>query len=294
MPLRTSPPIASSAKPRHLNVSTYDRTATLIIAALVFFGALVIALGMIFFADKFHSEPLRPIAIVPVEATSPTANGGVGTDPEPPGVEDAPELAEPQLGETLDAVSAASQFAPSVFSEEGFATVAKQAGAGSGLGDGRAPGPGSEGVIERVPRWERWKIRFEPKSSAEFAEWLDQFQIRVAVLGRDNKVHVASKFSGGAPLVEHVEPKTYSTWGQTVPADGPMPKLTNDLARQAGILQFGSIALLFYPFEVEGLLWTMEKEKNASGDPNKIRETVFTVTREGRELKFSVVDQKYF
>ena len=40
----------------------------------------------------------------------------------------------------------------------------KDAGKGQGKGDSRMAGPGGEGVVERVPRWERWKIRFEPES----------------------------------------------------------------------------------------------------------------------------------
>jgi hypothetical protein len=107
-------------------------------------------------------------------------------------------------------------------------------------------------------------------------------------------VHVAWGFAGGAPQVETKEPKDYGTWGQTIPADGPMPALTKRLAQKADIMRFGRIALLFYPYEVESLLWTMEGEKNPTKDPNKIRETVFTVVREGRAFKFKVIDQRYF
>jgi hypothetical protein len=37
-----------------------------------------------------------------------------------------------------------------------------------------------------------------------------------------------------------------------------MPALTAQLARDAGIMAFGRIALLFYPFDVEALLYTLE------------------------------------
>lgn len=277
-----------------LTVSAYDRTATTIIALLVLVGAAVMGLVIVFFSNKFARPVILPIAIAPVEATSPTANGGVGTDPEPPGMEDGADLAEPQLGATLEAVSDAAAFAPNVFSDDGVATAAAVAGAGKGLGDGRAPGPGSDGVIERVPRWQRWKIRFEPESRDDFANWLDQFQIKVGVLGDDNKVHLAWDFKGGAPKIEAAAPAKYAAWGQTVPADGPMPALANNLARETGILQFGRIVLLFYPFEVESLLWTLEKEQNKTGDANQIRETIFTVTRDGDGYHFQVAQQKYF
>ena len=290
-----------SADPRgvgvgQLTVSAYDRTATTLIALLFLAATIVAALSAIFFADKFAKPVVKPIAFAPVEATSPTANGGFGTDPDPPGAVDAADLSEPQLGETLDAVATVANFAPAVFADEGVAASAvRAAGKGSGVGDGRQPGPGSDGVIERVPRWERWKIRFEPKSVEEFAAWLDTFQIRVGVIGRDNKVHVASGFSSADKLqVEAVEPAKYAAWGQTVPADGPMPALTANLARRAEILQFGRIALLFYPFEVESLLWNLEKENNKTGDANKIRETVFTVARDGDGFQFKVLEVKYF
>jgi hypothetical protein len=181
-----------------------------------------------------------------------------------------------------------------LISDQAIQGTAERAGKGKGLGDGRQPGPGGEGVIERVPRWMRWKIRFEPKSAVDFAEWLDQFGIRVGVLGRDNKVHVAWGFSKGQPTVQADDPKTYANWGQTLPTDGPMPALTKELARKAGILQLGRIALLFYPFDVERVLYTLEKAQNKSGDANKIRETVFTVTRDRSGFKFLVVEQKYF
>jgi hypothetical protein len=281
-----------------LQVNTYDRTATMVLALLIMSGTAVLCLSMIFFANKFGSR-VQPIALVPVEATSPGGNQGYGTDPGLPGIADAPELSEPGLQDMLAAVASpdalsAAVVSDAILSDRTIRAAGDEAGRGEGLGDARQAGPGGDGVIERVPRWERWKIRFEPSSAADFAMWLDQFKIRVGVLGRDNNVHVAWGFAGGAPQVEHVEPKTYNAWGQTLPADGPMPALTQQLARQAGIMQFGRIALLFYPFEVEALLYTLEKERNASGDANKIRETVFTVVQAGGEYKFQVIDQKYF
>jgi len=281
---------ASAAPPYQLSVNAYDRAATLIIALLVIIGVAVGSLSIIFFANKFTST-IEPIAFVPVEASSASANQGLAEEPEPPGAEDAPELVEPQLQDTLDALSTMS-LDQALFAEEAV-DAAEQAGKGEGLGDSRQAGPGGEGVVERVPRWERWKIRFEPKSAADFTEWLDYFGIRVGVLGRDNKVHVAWDFSKG-PKTESVEPADYNTWGQTVPADGPMPGLTKDAARKAQILDRGPIALLFYPKEVEDRLWLLEQSQNKLKDPNKVRETVFTVVRDGSGYKFEVISMKHF
>jgi hypothetical protein len=283
--LNDKTPAASSKSPHYkLTVNAYDRAATMIVALLVIMAIVVGSLSIIFFANKF-SSPIEPIAFVPVEATSPTANQGFADEPDPP--TDAMELMEPELVDTLDAI--AMELDATLLTDDDVEAVTKQS-----QGDARQPGPGNDGVIERVPRWERWKIRFEPRSPSEFARWLDQFGIRVGVLGRDNKVHVAWNFSKGSLEVESAEPQEYNAWGQTIPTDGPMPKLTQDLARKAGTMQRGPIALLFYPNEVEARLYTLEKEKNEFDDANKIRETVFTVVEEGDGFKFVVVDQKYF
>ncbi len=293
---------ASSADPvvedphRQLSVNTFDRTTTVVLALLVMATTTVVSLGLLFFSNKFEKK-VQAIDFVPVEATSPTGNGGYGTDPGLPGVADAPELSEPGLQDMLaavaspDALSAAS-VSDAVLSDKTI-RAAGQLGRGEGLGDARQPGPGGDGVIERVPRWERWKIRFEPPSAGDFAKWLDQYEIRIGVLGRDNKVHVAWNFTGDVQ-VETADPKAYNAFGQTLPADGPMPALTQQLARDADIMRFGRIALLFYPFKVEELLYTLEKAQNKSGDANKIRETVFTVITGSDGYTFAVIDQSYF
>ena len=282
-------PASSSKSPHYkLTVNAYDRAATMIVALLAIMSVVVGSLAVIFFANKF-SSPIEPIAFVPVEATSPTANQGFADEPDPP---TDMELMEPELDETLDAIS--TELDAALLTDEAMKATEKES-----RGDARQPGPGNDGVIERVPRWERWKIRFEPPSPGDFAKWLDQYGVRVGVLGRDNKVHVAWGFSKGAPQIEAAEPQGYNSWGQTIPTDGPMPKLTQDLARKAGTLQRGPIALLFYPFEVEQRLYTLEKSHMEASnykahDPNKIRETVFTVVQDGGGFRFVVADQKYF
>ena len=290
------PPTTRSSKSPHykLTVNAYDRAATMIVALLVILGVAVGSLAIIFFANKF-SSPVVPIAFVPVEATSPNANQGFADSPEPPAQD--MDLMEPELLDTLDTLTEL-ELDDILLSDE-MIDAADEAKKGDSLGDARQPGPGNDGVIERVPRWERWKIRYEPKSPADFAKWLDQYGIRIGVLGRDNKVHVGWRFSKGSPQTESKAPKDYHSWGQTIPADGPMPKLTKDWAAKAGLMQRGPIALLFYPFEVESLLYTLEKNyMEASNhkvhDPNKIRETVFTIVQNGNEFTFVVADQKYF
>jgi hypothetical protein len=291
-----TPPSATStsnASRKHykLTVSAYDRTATLIITLLIMVGAIVLGLVVIFFADKMITT-VEPIPVVPVEATSANANQGFAEEPDPPGAEDAPELSEPAVAEMLESLEFAANAEEVLLSDESI-EAAEEAGKGKGLGDARMAGPGGEGVIERVPRWERWKIRFEPDSANEFARWLDFNKIEIGVLGRDNLVHYGFNLSQGTPQTRTGEP-IKETRGYTSAADGPMPALTEQLARKAGLAQFGNIVLLFYPFEVESVLWTMENKYSNGRDVNTIRETVFTVTRDGGNFGFEIIDQKYF
>ncbi len=277
-----------------LTVNTYDRTATLLIALLILVGAAVSGLMVVFFATR-QFPSMEPIPVVPVEATSPNANQGLAEEPDPPGVEDAPDLAEPQLQDTLDALTAAASTKEVLLSDE-MLDAEKEASKGQGLGDSRMAGPGGDGVVERVPRWQRWKIRFEPDSAGDFARWLDYHKIELGVLGRDNQVHYAYELSSSSPKSRRDDPRQENR-GYTSAADGPMPTLTNQLARKADIARHGSVVLLFYPFEVESLLYTSEKryaEKNQMRDVNKIRETVFTVTKARDQFTFEVLDQKYF
>jgi len=286
----TSPQVARNRSYK-LTVNSYDRTSTLLIALLVMVGLTVFGLLIVFFANRTFPT-IEPIPVVPVEATSTSANQGLAAEPDPPGVEEAPDLAEPQLQDTLDALTSAASIKQALLSDETL-NAEDQAGKGKGLGDARMAGPGGDGVVERVPRWERWKFRFEPKSTGEFARWLDFHKIEIGVIGRDNLVHYAYEVSSGSPKQRAAKP-TEETRGYTSAADGPMPALTNRLARKADIARYGSIVLLFYPFEVESILWTMEKKYSEERDVNSIRETVFTITRNGSNFAFEVIDQKYF
>ncbi|NOZ40943.1 MAG: hypothetical protein GXP24_12065 [Planctomycetes bacterium] len=281
-------------KKYQLTVNTYDRTATLLIALLILVGAAVSGLLVVFFASR-QFPSIEPIPVVPVEATSANANQGLADEPDPPGVEDAPDLTEPQLQDTLDALTAAVSMNEVLLSDE-MIDAEKEAGKGKGLGDSRMAGPGGDGVVERVPRWQRWKIRFEPDSAGDFAQWLDYHKIEIGVLGRDNQVHYAYELGSSSPKSRTGDPRK-ETRGYTSAADGPMPSLTNLLARKADIARHGTVVLLFYPFEVESILYTFEKkyaEQHNVTNVNALRETVFTVVKERGKYTFQVIDQKYF
>lgn len=288
----TNPAASHTTRDYRLQVNAYDRTATLLVALLVIVGLTVTGLVIVFLANRTFPT-IEPIPVVPVEATSPNANQGIADEPEPPGFEEAPELTEPQLQDTLEALTMAVTQKQVLLSDEQI-DAQNEASKGQGLGDARMAGPGGDGVVERVPRWERWKIRFEPDSVGEFARWLDYYEIEIGVLGRDNQIHYAYDLSSSSPKTKANDKPQQESRGYTSAADGPMPELTMELARKAGIARLGSLVLLFYPFEVESVLWTMEREFSGGRDANEIRETVFTVEKARDGFEFEVIDQKYF
>ena len=151
----TKPVDATTRHAYQLSVNAYDRTATLLVALLVIVGIFVLGLAIVFFASTIVST-IEPIPVVPVEATSPNANQGLARDPEPPGIEEAPDLTEPRLQDTLDALMNLTSTSAALLSDESL-DADSQAGKGKGLGDARMAGPGGDGVVERVPRWQRWK-----------------------------------------------------------------------------------------------------------------------------------------
>ena len=260
---------------------------------LIMVGLTVLGLLIVFFAGRFITQTTLPE--VSFEATSQNANQGLAQEPEPPGFEDAPDLTEPQLQDTLQALTNAVSQTDAIYSEEAY-DADTLAGKGKGPGDNRMPGTGGDGVVERVPRWERWKIRFEPKGNDAYSAWLDFHKIRVGVLDqRNNQVHLAYDFHSGRK-VEAAPPTQYRypQWKLVMPVDPPLPGLTRELAQQAGISRHGSIILLFVPFDVERLLWTIENEHSDGRDVNTIRETIFRVQPDGAGFRFEVIDQKYF
>lgn len=293
----SSQPLADAFSPQargkkyQLSVNAYDRTATLIIALLILVGFTVLCLSIVFFAHR-TKVTVPPVAVMPMEATSPTGNQGLADEPDPPGVEEASNLIDPQVGEVLESLTVAATASEVLLSDESLIANA-QAGKGKGLGDARMPGKGGDGVVERVPRWERWKIRFEPDSLDEFERWLDYHKIEIGVLGRDNQVHYAYNLSKAAPETRSAAPALDNRF-YTSAADGPMPVLTEQLARKADIAKLGSVVLLFYPLEVESALWTLEQQYAKGRDVNTIRETIFTVTRDGDRFDFEIVDQHTF
>jgi hypothetical protein len=271
-----------------LAVNSFDRVSSLLVALLFMIGAAVLGLVIVYFARTFSTKQVA-IPVQPVVASRPSdAALGLKRDLEPPGIEEAPELSEPQLPETLSAIANAVANRAALISNENFDSAA-EAGRGKGLGDERMPGVGGEGDYLREPQRE---IQFDPQSIEEYARWLDFFRIELGVLGRDNKVHYAYNFTRGRPQTREGAPleeqRLYLNSSGT-----PLALLDQRLARDAGIARLGRIILQFFPPESAGILFALEQQAAGNRSLEEVRKTIFRVVRKGNDFEFSVEKQEY-
>jgi hypothetical protein len=249
------------------------------------------------------------IPVTPVSAGGGGTGGGggalgVGNDLEPPGMEEAPDLSEPQLQDTLSAVASAVSSKSALIADESIDANMEPV-AGTGLGDSRRPGLGGGegggvgggigsgfGSGRGGPGEPRREIRFEPDSLAEYAEWLDYFKIELGVLGQDNKVYYAYNLSRDRPDVRVGEPSDEQRLYMN-PTEGQFAALDRRLVAKAGIADKGQIVLQFYPADTQAILYDLERKRAGVRKPEQIRRTVFRVSRSGERFEFSVEEQSY-
>jgi hypothetical protein len=275
-----------------LRTSAYDQASSALVALLVLLGASVACVVLIYFARTLVINQVA-IAVHAVEmdnaGRSPEAAPGFQRDLEPPGIEETPELMEPQLQETLAAVVSATSQKSALISSDSVDSQA-EVGRGAGAGDSREVGDGREGASSREPARE---MRFEPKNLAEYAELLDFFGMELAVLGRDNKVHYASGLSQATPSIRTGEPKEDRRLYFNS-AGGPLAGLDRQLADLAGIADEGSYILVYLSAATEQVLLDLEL-KAAGGRPvAKIMRTAFRAKRAAQGFAFSVEEQDFY
>ncbi len=285
----SSPMPVSHPTPKYeLRVNWYDRVSSLLVALLVICGATVAGLVIIYFARRLSASQVA-IPIQSVDAASRPADAAMGLkrDLEPPGIEEVPDLIEPQLQDTLSALSTAVSAKSALLSDEDIDSEFDP-GHGSGLGDNRQAGVGN-GTGNDEPRRE---IRFEPESLEHYARWLDFFGIELGVLGSDNKVYYAYNLSRATPSVRVGEPAQEQRLFMN-PTDSQFAAFDRQLATKAGIADKGQIILQFYPPKTQAILYDLEQNRAGARTPEQIRHTVFRVKPSGEGFEFSVEEQSY-
>jgi len=272
-----------------LRVNTYDRVSSWLVSLLIISTLTVAGLLIVYFTRQFV-VPAKAIPVTPVEPARQPADVAMGLkmDPEPPGVEEVPDLLEPQLQDTLSAVASAVASRTAILSDESIDATANAA-FGHGEGDFRKSGVGDEGETKREPVRE---IRFDPENLRQYAQYLDFFGIELGVLGKDNKIHYAYNLAKQSPDVRVGEPGNEDRLYMNS-ALGRFAALDRRLAKNAGIVDEGQIILQFYPPETQAILYDLERREAGGRRPDEIRRTIFRVTPKGDKFEFSV-DQQFY
>ncbi|OYP35992.1 hypothetical protein [Rhodopirellula sp. MGV] len=277
-----------------LKVSRFDSVTSLFLALILFLGAFVL---MMFIVWLLSGEP-KVKAIEPI-IENPPGRGenpeGFERDFEPPGAEEVEDLMEPTLADTIEAVTdAVSSVAASLTTSNTNATASTQ---GTGKGDSRPPGPEGEGD-DIIGRWERWELTFNAKGKKDYARQLDFYNIQLAAFGGGgpNVIDMASNLSSSPKKSVNQDPKSeerlYFSWKLS----NPLMQFDRQLLGEAGIAYSGRNVIRFIPSELENGLAQMEKEyceRKGKKFPHDIAKTVFESSAEGNGFAFSIVSQRY-
>jgi len=276
-----------------LRVSRFDAVTSLFLALILFLGAFVFMMFVVWLlSGEPKPQPLEPII------ENPAGRGenpeGFERDFEPPGAEEVEELMEPTLADTLEAVTdAVSSVAASLTTAD---TNAAASTSGTGQGDSRPAGPEGEGD-DIIGRWERWELTFNAKGKDDYAQQLDFYNIELAAFGGGkNVIEMASNLSASPTRSVNNQPdseeRLYFSWKLS----NPLLQFDRQLLAAAGIDYSGRNVIRFIPPDLENRLAAMEKEYAESKGkkfPHDIAKTVFESTSDGSGYQFAIVSQRY-
>lgn len=268
-----------------LQVNSYDRASSILVALLLVSAAVVMGLIIVFFTS-------RVVTVNPAIPVTPV-NAGDGDNPaqkgaeqvSTPGIENAPEELMPELTPTLNVMAGIVSAQLALFDDQALDSPA-QPSKGDGVGDRRGV---SDGGGVREPQRQ---LRFQPDSLEQYAQWLDSAGIELGVLGADDRVYYASSLSSPTPTVRDGLPTEESRLYFNT-SGGPLEPLDRQLVAKAGLAGRGEIILLFCGPQTQQRLLTLERER-AGGRPIKeVAVTVFRVRPTSQGFELSVEEQTF-
>ncbi len=280
-----------------LRLQKVDWVASLLMAALMVIGLLVFILFLYWLTQTLSWKSSGSIAIAEERIAGRGDHAaGFARDMEPPGAEEAVELAAPSLENSLQAVTDIATSVAGSFesvSSEALTTVV-----GAGQGDSRPPGPLGEGD-DIVPRHQRWELKFQAKGLNDYAQQLDFYGIELATIGGGvNTVDYASNVStnptkrSGSSDEENKRKRLYFMWR----SENPLKIYDEQLLSQAGVATQGRQLLKFIPKQLEDRLAQIELEfakRRGYKSVIQIAKTLFESRQRNDGFDFEVVEQYY-
>jgi hypothetical protein len=299
-PPRSSEPRSAEKRPRigavqnpvTMEVSSYERVSSMLVALLMIFGFIVLLMLLIWFSSQFSFK--RPV--VDVTMVEDLGGGGKGNSAPnseqtldevmPDEVQEIQEVnVEKTLSEVATAVSAQTMTLDMLPGKTGFGN-----GQGNGMGDGRGPGPGGPGTAKELPAWE---VRFSATTLDMYAQQLDFFGIELGVAGGGKTtVDYALHLSRARPTVRTAdggkEGRRYLLWRK-----GPLASADKELLKKANIDTQGRIVMQFVPEPTEKMMATLEAQHAKGRKLHEIRRTVFGIRGTPGKYEFYVLEQDY-
>ncbi len=280
-----------------MHTTSVDSVASLLLSLVIMIGLGVFALGLVFILSTM--KPHDPIRIF-VEEERIAGRGdnaaGFARDLEPPGSEEAEQLTEPAVEQSLQAVTETlSSISASLETVESGAAVGSK---GSGQGDSRPPGPEGEGD-NIIPRFERWELKFTARDSKSYAKQLDFFKIELGAIGGGRtEVDYLGNLSA-APEKRTGPGKDEKRMYFVARSENQLQKYEKDLLSKSGIATSGSVILKLISKELEQQLAELEKSYAVTKRGPKVMAKEFAKTvfecqpGEGKGYQWVVVEQRY-
>ena len=256
----------------------------MLIALLILIGTAVALLFFIWLTGRVFYKPSMS-EILLLEEESGTQNPpGTARDINEPGIEELNDLQEPDVKDQLAAVTdAVSTIAASLDALEGVVATR-----GKGMGDSRKRGNGDD----VIPRWQRWEIRYESTTLADYAKQLGFFNIELGVLGGGRPGVDYLGFAGGAAKKRTVnnsdDERLYFIW-----QSGKFKEQDRQLLAQNGIPTSGRVMCQFYSKELENRLANLELQKRGNRPLKDIKKTFFGITGSSNNYEFYVMDIRW-
>lgn len=277
-----------------LRVSAYDRVAGLLIAGLLL-GTFVVATMLVVWLSNRTWLPAAPVAvnIVPKEVGgdggTETASSRAGDDFETPNSDETPpgEKLDTSLDSLVSTISTPDVAAQLTTGELGDAT-------GNGPGhSGKRRGPKGIGSEDGVVTWERWEIRLNAETLAEYARQLDFFEIELGVAGGGNPaVTYVSHFTQSQPQIRTGSPQAEQRL-RFMHRSGELRDADRQLVHKAGVDPAGKVVFQFYSAALHAQLLKLEHVAKGERPIREVRLTAFGVKPVGDKYEFFVSDQEY-
>ena len=279
-----------------VQVSVFDRVNAALIALILLFGFLVAMMFLIWCSPRLDDSHRAARPWQPVDPFSETEDDNddesddLETDLLEPGVEEFPEVEQPQLKDALEAVTdAVSSVQANREHRDGEALAA-----GLGFGWGR----GNRGVpefVDDIPEHKRWTVEYESESIELYARQLDFFQIYLGAFSlNSNDIVVVRQLTDGGKL-QMSDRKEQSKILRFEHRKPRMRRWDQILVKRAGVDLEGRRTVQFYPTETRSLLRAAEARHLSSvgRSLDEVRRTIFRLEPVGSGFEFKVRDMLF-